>query len=69
MVNMFSMGSMMNGSNTNMYQYYRERYGCGYEDFGHRPYYQGYPMAVSHGGHNSPLDQNWLTRFIKRIFT
>ncbi len=67
MVNMYSMGSN-SLSNGNVYQYYKNRYGCGYEDFGHKPYTQPYPMAITPRG-KAPLTQrNVFFRFLKKYF-
>lgn len=72
MVNMYSMSSMgsMNTSFSggNVFQNYKQKYGCGYEDFGTRPYAQPYPMAIVPRRPESAIQKSWLARFIKRCF-
>lgn len=71
MVNMYSMGSMgmynsMQGGN--VHQYYKNKYGVGYEDFGSRPYVQPYPMAIVPISPKPTLERFWLGRFLKKCF-
>ena len=75
MISMY--GPMMYGSmgmtgamySANVPQYFQQRYGCGHEDFGTRPYVQPYPMAINPIPKPSQYEEIWLCRFIKRYFT
>ena len=77
MYNMYSMGIMnsgmygMNGmynSSGNVHQQLKNRYGVGHEDFGTRPYAQPYPMAIIPRRPETPCEQNFICRFLKKCF-
>ena len=67
---MYGMYSNMYGSMTssNVHQYYHQKYGCGYEDFGHTPYLRGYPMGIEPIPKVYDKESNWLVRFLKKCF-
>ena len=61
------MGSSMN-SNGNVYQNFKNKYGCGYEDFGAEPYRQPYPFAINPKGDEPCLKKSWLGRLVEKYF-
>ena len=67
MTSMYSVGSNSLSSG-NVYQYYKNRYGCGYEDFGNKPYIQPYPMAISPRAKTPAIIDNAFVRFLKKCF-
>lgn len=64
---MNGMGNMYGATTGNVHQYYKSRYGVGYEDFGTRPYAQPYPMAII-PRRPEPCYENPICRFLKKIF-
>ena len=77
MVNMYSMGNMMNyninptsqnpASSVNVHQNLKNKYGVGYEDFGVAPYAQPYPVAIIARNQETPFQRSWIGRFLNKF--
>ena len=63
----YNLNSMY-GNYGNVHNYFKARYGVGYEDCGTRPYAQPYPMAITPRRPEPLREQFWLTRFLKKMF-
>lgn len=70
MINFTSMYTGMGGAmnSVNVHQHLKQRYGCGYEDFGNKPYKQGYPMGIVPREKKTPVQQNAFIKFLIKIF-
>ena len=64
----YSLNNMY-GNYGNVHQDFNARYGVGYEDFGSRPYVQPYPMAITPRRPEPLIQQSWIGRLIKNIFS
>ena len=62
-IGMVSMGAPTG----NVYQHYRQRYGCGYADFGTSPKVASYPMDITPLGIEIPKHKNRLIKFLEKI--
>ena len=81
MVSMYSINPMMYSAmyspmmygsmySQNVPSYYHQRYGCGNEDFGTRPYTRQYTMGISQQSQtvNTQPTGNWFTSYIRDLF-
>ena len=57
----------MGAPSGNVYQYYRDRFGCGYADFGTTPKVAPYPMDIVARGIEFPKRKSALVRFFEKL--
>ena len=68
---MYNMYNSMYGpmTSSNVHQYYHQRYGCGYEDFGQTPYLRGYAMGIEPMPKIPPKNTSWFIKFLEKCFS